>query len=146
MAMTGLVSSAYGRDEAGVYLIGSRCRRCTSATFPAAASCPECGADDTEEEVLPRRGRLWTWTTQSIRPKSPPYAGAESPEDYRPYLVGYVQLPDGLCVEGRLAEVTAGEVRIGAAMRLVEAAYAVDATGAVRHGYAFAPTSEEQAS
>jgi uncharacterized OB-fold protein len=143
MAMTGLAPSAYGRDEAGVYLVGSRCRVCATATFPAASGCPQCGAQDVAEEVLPRVGRLWSWTSQAVRPKSPPYAGAESVQDYRPFLVGYLQFPDGLCVEGRLTGVTQDQVRIGTAMRLVEEAYAVDASGAVRNGYAFAPATEE---
>ncbi|HEX5096311.1 MAG TPA: zinc ribbon domain-containing protein, partial [Acidimicrobiia bacterium] len=45
-------------------LIGSRCAACGIVTFPAQDSCPRCAAADMVEEELPRRGRLWAWTTQ----------------------------------------------------------------------------------
>jgi len=84
-------------------LIGSRCA-CGVTTFPSQSNCPRCGDEMTTVE-LPRRGSLWTFTTQGFRPKGPPegfYLGPESDEDFVPYSLGYVELPDACKVETRL--------------------------------------------
>src|SRR5690606_36586569 len=52
-------------------LIGGRCAACTAVTFPVKPSCPRCGATDVERHLLPRRGTLWSWTTQEFLPKEP---------------------------------------------------------------------------
>jgi uncharacterized OB-fold protein len=56
-------------------LIGSRCSACGIATFPVQVSCSRCASTEISEHLLPRRGRLWAWTTQEFPPPSPPYAG-----------------------------------------------------------------------
>ena len=55
------------------------------------------------EHLLPRRGRLWAWTTQDFPPPSPPYAGPTG-KDFVPFGVGYVELPGEVKVETRLTE------------------------------------------
>ena len=55
-------------------LIGSRCSECSAVTFPAQSRCPRCGRTSMQEELLPRRGRLVSWTTQGFAPVVP-YAG-----------------------------------------------------------------------
>jgi uncharacterized OB-fold protein len=97
-------------------LIGSRCRGCRTVTFPAQTSCPRCTGTDVEEHLLARRGRLWTWTVQGFRPKSPPYEG---PADFEPYPVGYVELPGETKVETLLVDVQPEDLQIGAEMELV---------------------------
>ena len=47
---------------------------------------------------LARRGTLWTLTTQDFLPKEP-YAGPETEDDFAGFLLGYVELPDGVIVE-----------------------------------------------
>jgi uncharacterized OB-fold protein len=96
-------------------LIGSRCRNCGTVTFPAQASCPRCTGTDVEEHLLARRGRLWTWTVQGFRPKSPPYEG---PADFEPYPVGYVELPGETKVETLLVDVAPDDLEIGSEMEL----------------------------
>ena len=73
-------------------LLASRCKQCGIAAFPAAESCMACSGQDVSVEELPRRGTLWTWTIQRFMPKSP-YHSNETPETFRPYGVGYVELP-----------------------------------------------------
>jgi uncharacterized OB-fold protein len=70
------------------------------------------------EHRLPRRGRLWTWTTQGFLPKEP-YAGGETPETFRPYGVGVVELGDEVRVEGRLTEADPERLEIGMEMEVV---------------------------
>jgi uncharacterized OB-fold protein len=69
---------------------------------------------------LSGEGTLWTWTVQRFAPKSPPYL--PPPGGFTPFVLGYVELPEGLRVAAvlevgveyldRLAIGTA--VRIGA--------------------------------
>ena len=70
-------------------LIGSKCAACGAITFPMQGSCPRCGALDMARHLLPRRGKLITWTTQDFLPKEP-YASGETDETFKPYGVGLV--------------------------------------------------------
>src|SRR4051812_33050223 len=96
-------------------LIGSRCRQCTTTTFPAQSSCPKCTSQDVESRLLPTKGTLWTWTIQGFEPK-PPYAGKEP---FVPYGVGYVDLGGEVLVEARLTENDPDHLQIGDAVELV---------------------------
>ena len=114
-------------------LIGGRCASCASITFPVQPSCARCGSVDVEQHLLPRRGTLWTFTTQEFLPKEP-YASGETVETFTPYGVGIVQLGDEVRVEGRLTTADVGELRIGMEMELVVVPFT---EGVVT--YAFAP-------
>src|SRR5690606_24575843 len=72
-------------------LIGGRCAACAAVAFPLPSSCARCGSTEVERHLLPRRGTLYTWTTQDFLPKEP-YASGETLETFRPYGVGLVQL------------------------------------------------------
>jgi len=100
-------------------LIGARCTGCGVVTFPAQRSCPSCTGTEMAAELLPRRGTLWTWTVQGFLPKSPPYKGPETPKDFAPYGVGYVELPGAVKVETRLTTADPAELCIGREMELV---------------------------
>lgn len=109
-------------------LLASRCGQCGIATFPAAESCMACSGQDVSIEELPRKGTLWTWTVQQFMPKSP-YHSNETPETFQPYGVGYVELPGGVRVEGRLTENDPGKLHIGMEMELLFDTYRVEANG-----------------
>lgn len=99
-------------------LIGGRCTSCGSVTFPVYPSCARCGSVDVEQHLLPRRGTLWTFTTQEFLPKEP-YASGETTETFTPYGVGIVQLGDEVRVEGRLTTADVAELQIGMEMEVV---------------------------
>jgi uncharacterized OB-fold protein len=120
-------------------LIGSRCGDCGVVTFPAQSSCPKCTLQSVTDVLLPRRGTLWTFTTQEFLPKNPPYAGTESAEDFTPYGVGYVELPDHVMVEARLTESSADRLRIGMEMELVIEPFLVNDSGDEVMTFAFRP-------
>lgn len=109
-------------------LLGSRCRECGIATFPVAESCMACSGQDVAVEELPRRGTLWTWTVQQFMPKTP-YNSGETPETFKPYGVGYVELPGGVRVEGRLTESDPARLSIGMEMELLVDTYRTEENG-----------------
>jgi uncharacterized OB-fold protein len=119
-------------------LIGGRCPSCAAVTFPALAACPRCGTPGMERHLLPRRGTLWTWTTQEFLPKEP-YASGETMETFRPYGVGLVQLGDEVRVEARLTESDPTKLRFGMEVELVIVPFRVEEDGTEVVTFAFAP-------
>jgi uncharacterized OB-fold protein len=89
------------------------------------------------EEHLPRRGRLWAWTTQDFPPPSPPFAGATG-KAFVPFTVGYVDLGD-VKVESRLTPSSAKELRTGIEMELVVVPFRTDDDGTEVVTFAFQP-------
>ena len=95
-------------------LAGSHCAGCAVTVYPADGNCPRCG-EGTSAITLSTVGTLWTWTIQRYAPKSPPYE--PPPGGFRPFAVGYVELPERI----RVAAVLAGDLgahRIGAPYRI----------------------------
>jgi uncharacterized protein len=109
-------------------LIGSKCIACGIVTFPAQDSCPRCAATDMAQHLLPRRGRLWAWTTQDFPPPSPPYSGPTGKE-FMPFGVGYVELPGEVKVEARLTSADPAVLEQGMEMELVLVPFRTDADG-----------------
>jgi uncharacterized OB-fold protein len=124
-------------------LLGSRCSACGEVYFPTARGCTRCCSTRLEPFDLGHRGRLWSWTVQGFCPK-PPYDGAGTEADFRPYGVGYVELACGIKVESRLTLADPAQLRIGIEMELVLEPYRRDADGAAVHTYAFRPMHGEQ--
>lgn len=91
-------------DDDPPKLIGGRDRHNGRIVFP----CPP--GDEFEPVPLARRGRLWSWTIQRYRPKSPPYAG---PTAFRPWALGYVELPGETMIEARIVDVDFADIAIG---------------------------------
>jgi uncharacterized OB-fold protein len=120
-------------------LIASECAACGLVGFPAAARCERCGGDDVGERLLAELGTLWTFTTQGFRPPSPPYDGNDTAESFRPYAVGYVELPGEVIVEARLTEADPAKLTIGQAMRMTVVPYTTASDGTEIVTFAFAP-------
>ncbi|MDE2042205.1 MAG: OB-fold domain-containing protein [Alphaproteobacteria bacterium] len=98
-------------DEVPPRLIGGREGATGRLVFP----CPD--NPHYEPHPLKRTGTLWSYTIQRYRPKSPPYAG---PQDFAPFVVAYVALPDELIVEARLVNVAFEAIKIGMAVELTQ--------------------------
>lgn len=119
-------------------LRASRCALCGAIAFPLAKSCKSCGSEEVAETELPRRGKLWAWTIQHFMPK-PPYNSSETPETFRPYGLGYIDLPGGLKIESRLTENDPMQLKIGADMELVFYTHRLEQDGTEIINYAFKP-------
>lgn len=121
-------------------LIGSRCRDCAHVSFPRQYSCPGCGGLALEPLPLSRRGTLWTWTIQNFRPKSP--FGLPAEDNFEPYGVGYIELPDEVRVESRLTVADSDQLYIGMPMKLTFVPLWVE-DGKKLITYAFEPIHQE---
>lgn len=118
------------------HLIGGQDRQTGRIVFPCPVGDPRFAPVD-----LPPRGRIWSWTIQRFRPKSPPYIG---PDAFEPFAIGYVELPDAVIVEARLTGIAFDAIRIGMEMQTVIQPFATDASGRTVLTYAFAPVQEDQ--
>ncbi len=119
-------------------LLGSRCARCGTMTFPVHYGCPRCSSDEMTTVELGTRGTVWTWTSQEF-PPPPPYAG---PADFHPYYLGFVELPGELMVEAYFTGYDDREPAIGdeVELRIVPFNVHDDDSGEVTVvTYAFAP-------
>lgn len=119
-------------------LVGSRCRSCGEVYFPAAGGCTRCLSTEMAAFDIGGEGILWSWTIQDFLPKAP-YNSGETEADFKPYGVGYVQMPSGIKVESRLAAADPGRLRIGMAMRLAVAPYGKTQEGEPLATFVFAP-------
>jgi uncharacterized OB-fold protein len=116
-------------------------------TFPYRTHRVVAGKREELEQVeLPRRGTLWTFTTQNFRPTSPPYAGNDDAQSFQPFALGYIELPGALKIEARLTESDPAKLSIGQEMELVVVPFGIDAQGNETMIYAFTPVLEEASS
>jgi uncharacterized OB-fold protein len=123
-------------------LLASRCRACGELAFPSQEACPACTARDAEPVALSRRGTLWTFTIQRFPPPTPPWIGATDAKSFVPFGVGYVELPEGIRVEGRLTENDPAKLEIGMPMELVIEKFLDDAEGNELLTFAFRPATD----
>ena len=120
-------------------LRGGECADCATVTFPFQDTCPRCCGERITERALGTRGRLWTWTIQAFAPKLP-YRGPRTPDAFRPYGVGYVELPGEVRVEAPLTVADPERLRIGMEMDLAFIPLTRDEAGREVFTFAFAPS------
>ncbi len=117
-------------------IVAGKHRQTGQVVFPRPQGAEE---DDFQRIELPPSGTLWTYTVQRIPPKNPPFAGVNSPEDYQPYAVGYIQFGDQVMIEGRIAG-DPDSLEIGMRMDSVTLSFPTP-DGAEMTTYAFAPAN-----
>ncbi len=123
-------------------LLGSKCNNCGVVTFPAQPGCPACCGEDTANIEMERRGTLWTWTIQGFLPHRPPYDGPETAETFKPFAVGYVELPNQVRVQSRIKCDDLSQLKIGMEMDLVVEKY-VERDGKDIIAYFFEPAGQQ---
>ena len=134
MALAPIADGLFEDVDGAARLIGARRKSDGRMVFPAPGG-PE--AANYERVPLSPEGVLWAFTIQRFRPKSPPYAGAEDEASFRPYAVGYVELPGEVIVESRIETEDLAGLRVGAPMRLKLVPF--QRTGGPVLSYAFEP-------
>ena len=118
-------------------LIGGRRKSDGQLVFPL-----PCGPEQDlyEPTSLGREGHLWSFTVQRFRPKSPPYAGVDDETSFKPYAVGYVELPGEIIVESRIEVDDPSRLTVGMPMRMVLAPF--HGSGGLMATYAFRPVED----
>ena len=116
-------------------LVGEMCTECGKVAFPRGAVCPECGSSDLEEVKLRETGRVVTWTVV----RNPP-AGYEK---YSPFVVGLVELDDGVRVLSQIVDVELDEVETGMRVEVAFRRVKEDGpSGIIEYGFKFRPVIE----
>jgi uncharacterized protein len=115
--MTALITEGLFRvDGDRAVLFASRRRSSGVVKFPAERPELFDGSPDTQADIesleLSTEGTLYTFTTQEFAPPLP-YKGNRSPDAFRPYVVGFVELAEGLLVESLIIGASPAELRIG---------------------------------
>jgi uncharacterized OB-fold protein len=108
-----------------VRLHASRCERCGGLTFPARRECAACGGVE-EKVVLSGTGTLYSFSEIHVAPKG--FA--------TPYVVGYVDLPEGVRLFGQI-EGRAAELAVGGKVAVTLGAVRADAAGRPVISYKF---------
>ncbi|WP_025736710.1 Zn-ribbon domain-containing OB-fold protein [Mycobacterium genavense] len=116
MTQTQVLTDTLFRVEQGrAVLFGSRRRSSGLVKFPAERSELFDGCADIDLVELSTQGTLYTYTTQEFAPPLP-YKGNRNPQEFRPYIVGFIELPEGLLVESLIVGVEPADIRIGQRM------------------------------
>jgi len=71
----------------------------------------------------------------------PPYHSSETEATFKPFGIGYVELPGTVRIETRLTESDPAKLRFGAEMELVIYTHRVETGGTQIMNYAFKPSS-----
>jgi uncharacterized OB-fold protein len=103
-------------DGERTVLFASRRRSTGAIKFPAERPELFDGAPEIQEDIekieLSTEGTLYTYTTQEFPPPLP-YKGNRDPKTFQPYVVGFVELPEGVLVETLIIGATADQLKIG---------------------------------
>ncbi|MEK6592975.1 MAG: OB-fold domain-containing protein [Pseudomonadota bacterium] len=75
-----------------VRLLGVQCNDCGMKVFPVTDVCPDCLSSSLRTMTLGGNGKLYSYTTVHVAPP-----GWETP-----YVVGYVDMPEGVRLFGKV--------------------------------------------
>jgi uncharacterized OB-fold protein len=113
---TSITEGLFRVDGDRAVLFASRRRSSGAVKFPAERPELFDGDPDIQHDIEPielsTEGTLYTYTTQEFPPPLP-YKGNRDPKVFQPYVVGFVELPQGVLVETLIVDATATELRIG---------------------------------
>jgi len=82
------------KDGSPPYLKGYKCKKCGNLDFPKPVICYKCWGEEFEIVPLSRRGKLYSYSDLYIGP-------AGYGQDL-PYVIGYIDLPEGVRIFAQL--------------------------------------------
>ena len=108
----------------------ARCSECRKISFPPRAVCAVCGSEASEPATLSDQGKIVTWTVVRVAPSA--FAMQA------PYVVGIVELDEGVRVTAQIADALPDELDFGTPVRRVlRRLRAEDDGGIIEYGYKF---------
>lgn len=114
----------------------SKCAQCGKVFFPERMVCSSCGSKKLSKVQLSKRGKLLTFTVIRYPP-----TGYES---QAPYVVGLVELPEGVRVLSRITDCRPEQVKIGMEVEAtVRRVTSIEPDGLIMYGYKFRPMDSE---
>jgi len=136
MIAEGLFELPDGFSDKG-YLIGAKCTRCGTITFPKRMVCPNCVKEDSMVETpLSKKGRLYSFSVNQM-----------APEGFKaPYITGKIDLPEKVRIFSVIAgcEPKEDALEIGMEMEIIFESLTKDKDGHDLIGYKFRPISSSK--
>lgn len=117
------------RPDGSGNLLGSHCRACGAHFFPVREACAGCLGDDLETIRFSTEGTLYTYSV--VRQSTPGFPV--------PYVLGYVDFPEGVRIMGQIGGCEYDEIGIGMPMVLSLEPFGEDEDGNSLIGYRFRP-------
>ena len=133
MAERPLAEGLYRLEGGAPRLLGGRRKSDGKYAFPMPTGAQAVLYDVVD---LASEGTLWAYTVQRFRPKTP-YAGPGDDKTFKPYAVGYIELPDQIIVESPLKGHDFSAFKIGMPMRLTLLPFRDDPDGVQVMTYGF---------
>ena len=115
-------------------LIGTRCQRCRHFHFPPAKRCTQCLSIELDDVPFGRSGILYAYSVIRI----------SSPDFKAPYVIGYIDLDEGVRLLAPIVEWQDAELNSGKKMELVVGKVKQDANGNDVVGYMYRPQKKRE--
>jgi uncharacterized OB-fold protein len=133
MTMTIPFKEGLFEDISGKWaLVGGRCKQCEKIIYPLRTVCLNCLSQDMEKLTLSRKGTLYSFTTVHM----------PSEHFEPPYVIGWIELPEGIRVFSPIRFSQEHSLQIGMAMELsVEKLWDEPEKGVM--GYVFRPSETQ---
>lgn len=135
MTEQAVAEGVYFLDNGRPRLIAGRRKSDGRMKFPLPTG-PEAAFYDRVD--LAPEGKLWSYTVQRFRPKTPPYIRDDDEKTFTPFPLGYVEFEGQVICEGRIIIDDASRLKIGLPMKVVLETFPTSTRGVVTT-YAFAP-------
>jgi len=113
-------------------LQGKKCIDCGTLSFPPRIVCQKCKSRNTEPFKFKGFGTLYSFTTI--------YQGTGKFDQYAPYIVGLIDLVEGVRITAQLTDVEKEDLQIGMELEMViRQIYEDGPRGPILYGYKFRP-------
>ncbi|MCL1593204.1 MAG: Zn-ribbon domain-containing OB-fold protein [Actinomycetia bacterium] len=117
------------RPDGSGNLLGSRCQSCGAHFFPIREACSGCLSRDLDDVRFSTNGTLYTYSV--VRQSTPAFEV--------PYVLGYVDLPEGVRIMGQITGCPIEDISIGMAVEMVLEPFGTDDDGNPLTGFRFRP-------
>ena len=113
-------------------LEGKKCLDCGTLSFPPRQVCQKCKSRNTTAFQFKGNGKLYSYTVI--------YQGTGKFEKYAPYIVGLIDLEEGVRITAQLTDINHKEVQIDMHLEMViREIYEDGDQGPILYGYKFRP-------